>query len=263
MTHTLPLADRVVVITGASAGIGAALARSAAARGAVVVAAARRKAELDAVVAACGPRALAHVVDVTQRDEVLGLAAFALQHCGHIDAWVNNAGRGITKAPSQLTDDDVDTMLTINVKSALWGVQAVLPHFQQRGQGHLVNVSSMLGRVPFAPPRAAYSAAKAWLNNYTASLRMELAATHPGIHVTLFSPGVVATEFGTNAIFGGVDSRSIPGAQPVEEVGDVLAEVLVHPRAEVYSRPQYHEQVAAYFTAADIGAFEAQALRRR
>ena len=76
----------------------------------------------------------------------------------------------------------------------------------------------MLGRVPFAPFRSAYSAAKHALNALTANLRMELRATHPAIHVSMVHPGVVATDFGNNALHGGVDSRKLPGAQPAEEV---------------------------------------------
>ena len=83
---------------------------------------------------------------------------------------------------AELTDDELDQMMTVNVKSALYGMQAVLPHFQARGAGQIVNVSSFLSRVPMASIRAAYSASKAALNSLTANLRMDLAASasrHP------------------------------------------------------------------------------------
>ena len=79
----------------------------------------------------------------------------------------------------------------------------------------------MLGRVPTFLPRAAYSASKHFLNALTANFRTEVQATHPGIQVSLVSPGVVATDFGLNAMHGGVDSRSIPGGQTAEQVADV------------------------------------------
>lgn len=248
--------DRVVVITGASSGIGAELARLAAKKGAKVVLLARRKQELEAVAHACGPLALAIPTDVTKRAEVQAAFAAAKAKHGHVDAWVNNAGRGITRMPTQVTEDDVDEMMRVNVKSALFGVQAVLPHFQERGQGHLVNVSSMLGRVPFALARSVYSASKHFLNAFTANLRMELAATHPGIHVSLVSPGVVSTDFGLNALHGGEDSRTLPFAQPVTEVAQVILDVLQHPRADVYTRPQLQQQVVAYYSAEDLGQAE-------
>jgi NAD(P)-dependent dehydrogenase (short-subunit alcohol dehydrogenase family) len=248
---------RTIVITGASGGIGAALARRAAAAGAQVVLAARRAPELNAVAAACGSGAFPLVTDVTRRGEVERLLDAAVARFGHVDAWVNNAGRGITKPVSQLTDDEFDEMMRVNVKSALYGMQAVLPHFQTRGRGHIVNVSSMLGRVPFASWRSAYNASKHALNALTASLRIELRERWPEIHVTTVSPGVVATEFGVHALGDGADSPTLPNAQPVDEVADVILEVLRHPRADVYTRAGLRERVVAYFSADDMGAFEA------
>jgi len=134
----------------------------------------------------------------------------------------------------------------------------MLPHFRARGAGHFVNVSSMLGRVPFAPVRSAYSASKHALNALTANLRMDLAATDPGIHVSLVLPGVVATDFGKNARHGGADSRGFPNAQPVGEVAEVIADLIAHPRAEVYTRPGMREQAAAYYGAEDVAAVEAR-----
>src|SRR5689334_20426091 len=211
--------SKVIVITGASGGIGAALAQRVARDGHAVVLAARRERELKAVAATCGERAFPVVADVTQRTIVNNLRDAAIRRFGVVDVWVNNAGRGITKKVLELTDEDLDAMVTVNVKSALYGMQAIVPHFQDRGQGHLINVSSFLGRVPLVTFRSAYNAAKAALNSLTANLRMDLRATHPNIHVSLVMPGVVTTEFAKNALGTPVPSAAAPGtnAQTPEE----------------------------------------------
>ncbi len=252
------MSDLVIVITGASAGIGAALARLVGSRGARPVLVARRERELEEVAAESGPHALVVAADVTRRDDVERARDAALARFDRIDAWVNDAGRGITRMVSELTDDDLDDMMRVNVKSALYGMQAVLPHFRERGEGHIVNVSSMLGRVPFAPFRSAYSASKHALDSLTANLRMELRDRYPGIHVSSVHPGVVATDFGLNALHGGVDSRALPNAQSAEEVAEVIADLIEHPRADVYTRPGAREMVAAYYAAEDMGEAESR-----
>ena len=245
---------KVVVITGASAGIGAALAELVGRKGGRPVLAARREPELRQVAARSGPEALPVVADVTRREDVQRVLDAALARFGQVDVWVNNAGRGITRLVSELTDEDIDEMMRVNVKSALYGMQAVLPHFQSRGSGHLINVSSMLGRVPSVPFRSAYNAAKHALNALTANLRMELSEQHPGIHVSTVMPGPVATDFGFNALGGGPDSRRIPFAQTAEEVAAVIAGLVEHPRADVYTRPEFHQQVLAYYASEELGA---------
>jgi NADP-dependent 3-hydroxy acid dehydrogenase YdfG len=248
--------DKVIVITGASAGIGAALAERAAKKGARVVLVARRKKELEAVAAKCGANAAICVADVTKREDVDRARDEALAKFSQIDVWVNNAGRGISRKVAELTDDDVDDMMRVNVKSALYGMQAVLPHFQSRKKGQIVNVSSLLGRMPLFGLRAAYSASKHALNALTASLRLDLRAEYPDIFVTTVSPGIVATEFGVNALHGGLDSRKMPSAQSAEEVADVILDVIAKPCADAYTRPGAREMIAAYYAAADMGDAE-------
>jgi len=247
------MSNKVIVITGASAGIGAALAELLAGRGASVVLVARRKDLLDVVVSRCGANAIGIEADMTRRAEVRRVVEESLHHFGHIDVWINNVGRGISRAPSELTDEDVDSMMQVNVKSALYGMQEVLPHFKSRNAGHIINISSMLGRIPSYVPRAAYSASKHFLNSLTANFRMEIHATHPGIQVSLVSPGVVATDFGLNAVHGGVDSRTIPGGQSAEQVAEVIAGVIESRQADVYTRPDGHEIVARYYAAEQAG----------
>lgn len=239
--------DNVVVITGASSGIGASLAELLARRGSSLVLVARREDALRAVAARCGECAYPLVADVTHRDQVRRVVDAALAHFGRIDVWVNNVGQGISRPPSELTDEDIDEMMRINVKSALYGMQEVLPHFKSRQVGHVINVSSMLGRIPFVVGRSAYNGAKHFLNALTANVRAEVQQTHPEIQFSLVSPGVVRTDFGLNARHGGVDSRQMPNSQSADEVAAVIAEVIETRRPDVYTRPGAHDQVVGYF----------------
>jgi len=239
--------DKVIVITGASGGIGAALAREVSKRGASVVLVARREEVLADVARACGERAHPIVADVTRREEVRRIVAESLARFGRIDVWVNNVGQGISRLPTQLTGQDIDDIVKINVKSALYGMQEVLPHFKERGEGHVINVSSMLGRTPFAVIRSAYNGAKHFLNALTANFRDEVQPTHPGIQFSLVSPGVVSTDFGLNARHGGPDSRSLPNTQTAEEVAAVIAGVIETRRPDVYTRSGARERIAAYY----------------
>jgi len=252
---------KVVVITGASGGIGAELASLLGGSGHRVVLAARRKDALEAQAAKSGADALAIVCDVMKRADVERLRDEAVRACGRVDVWVNNAGRGIGRKTLELTDADVDEMIAVNLKSALYGMQAIVPHFQERGRGHLINVSSMLGRVPMATFRSAYSASKAALNSLTANLRMDLRATHPDVHVSLVMPGPVATEFHRNAL-GGTPAPP-PGGMPMQsaaEVARAIADVIARPVAELFTMPGHAEMAAKYFQ--DVAAFEQTMFRR-
>ena len=241
------MTDKVIVIAGASAGIGAALADTLARKGAKIVLVARRKGPLSDLVSRCGANSVGLVADMTKREDVKRVVDETIARHGRIDVWINNVGRGISRAPTELTDGDLDLMMLINVKSSLYGMQEVLPHFKSRGTGQIINISSMLGRMPYALARSAYSASKAFLNSLTANFRSEVQATHPGIQITLISPGVVATDFGNNALYGGVDSRSLPGAQSAEDVAEVIASAIDSRGADIYTRPDGREIVVKYF----------------
>ena len=261
--------SRVVVITGASAGIGAAVAKKLAGEAATLVLAARRGKELNQVADEArelGARGVLTVqVDVTRRDQVVGLRDKALAEFGRIDVWINNAGRGITRSVLDLTDDDVDEMIAVNLKSAIYGMQAAVSHFLEREQGHLINISSFLGRVPIASFRSIYSASKAALNSLTANVRTDL-RTHPNIHVSLVMPGVVTTDFARN-VRGDVRppiNAAAPGGSPMnpqtaEEVAERIVDVIHNPVAEAYTNNASVELARRYY--ADIGAFERGASR--
>lgn len=256
----------VTVITGASAGIGAALARRLATEGHALVLAARRQVELDQVAVECraagSPDVLTVVTDVTKRAQVDALAASAIAHFGQFDTWVNNAGRGITRDVADLTDDDLDNMWAINVKSAVYGMQAATRHFTARGAGHVVNVSSVLGRIPLAGFRSAYSACKAALNSLTANLRMDMRAAHPGVHVSLVMPGVVLTDFAKNVVGtprppmrpSAALGATVTQPQTADDVAEVIARVIASPELEVFTNPGSAAQALEYAT--DLAAFE-------
>src|SRR5213083_1702445 len=185
-----------IVITGASAGIGAAIARRLGRDGNKLALAARRLDLLQAVANESAPDAIAVAADVTRREDVERLRDEALGAFGAVDVWINNAGRGISRSVLDLTDADIDEMMLVNVKSALYGMQAIVPYFIERGRGHVINISSFLGRVPIAAHRSAYNAAKAALNALTANLRADVASN--GVEVSLVMPGLVSTEFARN-----------------------------------------------------------------
>jgi short-subunit dehydrogenase len=251
---------KVVVITGASSGIGAALARRLGDDGHRLVLAARREAQLREVASESEVRGAAGTcvfpADVTRREDVLRLRDVALDAFGRFDVWVNNAGRGITRPVLELRDFELDEMIGVNVKSALYGMQAAVPYFIKRGGfGHVINVSSFLGRVPVAGFRSAYSAAKAALNSLTTNLRMDLREEYPDIHVTLVMPGVVTTEFARNVLGEARPPLLTAGqAQTAEEVAEVIALVIQNPVPEVYTNPASPEVVRRFY--ADPGGFE-------
>jgi NADP-dependent 3-hydroxy acid dehydrogenase YdfG len=257
--------NRIIVITGASAGIGAAIARELGRRGDSLVLAARTVDGLQRVAFEVGSPAHVVTADVTRRADVDRIRDEALRVFRHVDVWINNAGRGIVRPALELTDEDVDEMIAVNVKSALYGMQAITPHFIERGRGHVINVSSFLGRVPVATPRSAYNAAKAALNALTANVRVDLKRTHPEVYVSLVMPGLVSTDFAKNArgSTGPMPAAAIGSPmkpQTPEEVAAIIADVIDRPAAEVYTNPASAALAARYFD--DISRFEEEALAR-
>lgn len=248
--------SKVIVITGASFGIGAELARQLAARGEYLMLAARTAETLRQVARSCGRDTFYYVTDVTRRQDVNRLRDEAIRTFDHVDVWINNAGQGIDRSVLALTDEDFDAMMSVNVKSALYGMQAIVPHFQERGEGHLINVSSFLGRVPLASQRSVYSAAKAALNSLTANLRMDLRAEYPNIHISVALPGAVSTDFAQHALHAPEDSRALANAQTPGEVVAALIDLIDQPRPEIYTNPAIQlETVQRYYS--DLAAFEA------
>lgn len=246
--------ERVIVITGASRGIGRELAISLAENGEYLMLAARTHPELHQVARQCGRDTFAYTTDVTRRQDVQRLFDETIRTFGHIDVWINNAGVGIQRSVLELTDEDLDQMMSFNLKSALYGMQIVTPHFISRGKGHVINISSGLSRLPWVSARSAYSASKAALNNLTANLRMDLKKLAPDVHISLVLPGAVDTQFAASAIHAEETTIPRPNAQPVEEVVKVIVDLINEPVAEVYTNPAHRQRMLNYFN--DIDAFE-------
>jgi NADP-dependent 3-hydroxy acid dehydrogenase YdfG len=193
--RTPNIADKVVVITGASSGIGESTARLLAGSGAKVVLGARRRDRIDALVKdinAKGGSALGFQVDVTKRSEVEALVQGAIRQHGRIDVIVNDAGIMPIAPMAALKVEEWDRMIDVNIRGLLYGVAAVLPIMQQQKQGHIVNMSSIGGFKVWAPGGTVYSATKFAVRAITEGLRMEHKADN--IRCTIISPGAVATE---------------------------------------------------------------------
>ncbi|PUB29799.1 NADP-dependent 3-hydroxy acid dehydrogenase YdfG [Promicromonospora sp. AC04] len=190
---TAPSTSKVVLVTGASSGIGEATALRLASEGHQVVLGARRTARLEAVaerIRADGGRAGAVRLDVTDADGVRAAVDQIVTEHGRIDVIVNNAGVMPLSRLDALLVDEWDRMIEVNVKGLLHGIAAVLPHFRRQGGGHVVTVASV-GAHEVVPTSAVYSATKfaAWA--ITEGLRLE---SDPGIRATTITPGVVESE---------------------------------------------------------------------
>ncbi|MBT8335382.1 MAG: SDR family oxidoreductase [Gemmatimonadetes bacterium] len=189
------LAGRVAVVTGASSGIGAAVASALAEAGVSVTLGARRedrlRDEVDAITAA-GGRASFRVTDVTRRADVEALVEAAREHHGPVDILVCNAGVMPLSPLAEGRVEDWERMVDVNVKGVLYGIAAVLPEMVERRSGHLVTIGSVAGRRPF-PGGTVYSATKFAVRSLVAGLQLELSST-AGIRVTDVQPGVVDTE---------------------------------------------------------------------
>lgn len=187
--------NKVVVITGASGGIGAAIALLLARKGAKVVLGARRKDRIDKVVEEiknAGGEALGFGVDVLNRTEVEALVKGAVDGFGRVDVIVNNAGVMPIAPIGLLKIDEWDRTIDVNIKGVLYGVAAALPQMQKQKSGHIVNLASVLGLKVFAPGGTVYSATKFAVRALTEGLRIELHAQN--IRCTMISPGAIASD---------------------------------------------------------------------
>lgn len=185
---------KIVILTGASSGIGEATAKELAANGAKLVLAARREErlkDLQKTIENEGGDAQYKVTDVTSREQMDELAKFALDSYGKIDVIVNNAGLMPNSFLNKLKVDEWDQMVDVNIKGVLYGIAAVLPHMRERKEGHVINISSVAGHVT-SPGSAVYSGTKFAVRAITEGLRKEESPNN--IRTTIISPGAVETE---------------------------------------------------------------------
>ena len=188
------ISGKVVIITGASSGLGEATARHLAEKGARVVLAARRKDKLDALVAElvnAGGQAVAYQTDVTSQDDVKALIQGAIDTFGRLDVLVNNAGLMAIAPLSEGRVDEWDRMIDINIKGLLYGVAAALPVFQQQNSGHFINIASVAGLKVFSPGGTVYSGTKFAVRAISEGLRHEVGGR---IRTTTIEPGAVDSE---------------------------------------------------------------------
>lgn len=193
------ISGKVVIITGASSGIGLATAKVLAAQGAVLSLAARRRDKLDEVVkqiTSAGGKAIAFATDVSKREEVEALVGATLEAFGKIDVLFNNAGIMPISMLESLHFEEWEQMIDINIKGVLYGIGAVLQHFKTQKSGHFINVSSVAGHL-VAPSSAVYSATKFAVRAISEGLRQEVKPYH--IRTSIISPGVTESEL-TNSI---------------------------------------------------------------
>ena len=253
------LSGKAALITGASRGIGLAIAARLGRMGASVAICARNGEALERAAAALrgqGMTTLPIVADVTRTEDVERMIGHVSAQLGEIEILVNNAGIGIFGPFHERSEADWDAVLGTNLKAVFLTSRAVASRMIRLGRGHIINISSFLSRVPMATIRSAYSASKAALNSLTANLRMDLAGAHPAIHVTLVMPGLVSTEFAKHALHGTppMSPAAAAGAQTADEVAAVIVGVIDRPVAEVYTGPQLAPLARRYFE--DVGAFE-------
>jgi short-subunit dehydrogenase len=230
-----PLDQQVIVITGASSGIGLATAKSAAAKGAAVVAAARSENALQTIVndiTSTGGKAIHVVADVSDRKQVEAIANAAIQAFGRIDTWVNNAGTSIYGKLEEVSDEDHRRLFDINFWGIVYGSMVALPYLKNHG-GALINLGSEVSEavIPF---QGMYSATKHAIKGFTDALRDELQMENSPVSVTLIQPTAVNTPFPENARNYTDQEATLPSPQiDPQQVADAILSAAVKPARDM------------------------------
>lgn len=203
----MELSGKIVVVTGASMGIGEAIAKAFSDRGASVVLLSRDAARVEAARNRVGSpeRNLALACDVRHREEIDRALGLIIHHFQRVDVWVNNAGRGLMDSVAEVEMPAFRDMFETNFFGAVAAMQAVIPVMRQQGGGTIINISSVAGHIPL-PFHAGYSATKFALNAIGKAAAVEL--KEDGIHMLTVCPGYVRTAFGQNAVRGR-DSKTV------------------------------------------------------
>src|SRR5437879_5941387 len=248
MGKEIDVSSKVVVVTGASMGIGEALARIFADHGARVVLLSRDAGRAEAARDRVGhtERTLALSCDVRNREEIDRVLSLTLHHFNRIDVWINNAGHGLLDSVAQLDVARCSEKFETNFFGAVESSLAVIPVMKQQGAGTIINISSVAGHIPL-PFHAVYSATKFAMNAFGKAARVEL--KNFGIHVMTVCPGYVRTDFGANALRGqgvktvrpstvrGISAQRVARAVLrgyIKQKREVIVPWIMHPVVKLY-----------------------------
>ena len=228
-----PLREQVLVITGASSGIGLATARMAVQRGARVVLAARSEDALTKLAAEFGPRAVSVVADVGRREDVQAIADKAVATFGGFDTWVNVAGLTVYGPLREITQEDHERLIRTNFWGTVNGSLIAAEHLRQRG-GALINVGSIASDLAF-PFQGLYAASKHAVKGFTDTLRMELIAEGAPVSVTLIKPASIDTPLPSRARnYMDREPTLPPPIYPPSEVANAILHAAVHPQRDIF-----------------------------
>jgi 3-oxoacyl-[acyl-carrier protein] reductase len=233
------LENKVAIVTGGTRGIGQAIAaRLLREGGAVAICGTRQQTVDEAVRQLSGQnhadsrekpgRIVGMVADVSKPGDVKGLIAGTMERLGRIDALVNNAGVGTFRAVAELTPEEWERMIGLNLSGVYYCCHEVLPIFKQQQSGDIINISSLAGKNPFAGG-AGYNASKFGLNGFSESMMLD--HRNDGVRVSYIMPGSVATGFGGGPADSGADWKIAP-----EDVAEVVATLLCMPQRTTVSR---------------------------
>ncbi|MDH2309231.1 SDR family oxidoreductase [Methylobacterium brachiatum] len=232
MTHK-PLREQVIVVTGASSGIGLATARMAAERGARVVLAARSGEVLAQVANELGPKAAYVVADVGRREDVRAIAEKAVATFGGFDTWVNVAGLTVYGPLREIAHEDHERLIQTNLWGTVNGSLVAVEHLRERG-GALINVGSIASDLAF-PFQGLYATSKHAVKGFTDTLRMELIAEGAPVSVTLVKPASIDTPLPQRARnYMDREPTLPPPIYPPEEVANAILHAAVHPQRDIF-----------------------------
>ncbi len=222
------LRGMVVAVTGASAGIGKAIALKLAANGVKVVLGARNAEQLESIVAEIkknGGEALFATIDVSKKADLVQFVNTAVERYGKLDVIVNNAGVACISRIDELDTDGWEEMIDINIKGVLYGMAAAIPVFKQQQSGHIVNIISTSG-IKIVPTQGVYAGTKNAVRTITEAFRQESDGT---IRITGISPGYIKTDFATKSVK--TEEHKAAASKAVEELGispDAIANAVIY-----------------------------------